>query len=472
MKKDYTFSVVMPIYNTAPYLEESISSIINQTIGFEDHIQLILVNDGSPDNAHEICTEFQTRYPDNVIYVPQENLGVSHARNNGLTYATGKYVNFFDSDDVWESDVFQIASDFFDTHADEIDAVCCLQKYFEAASGMHKLSRKFKDGDRVIDIHLSPQCILLNVTSVFIKTEVAKHYQFDTEISIGEDSTYITEVIFEKEKYGVLQSAVYYIRKRHAGNSLTQAPSKTKYTKTIDRYYAYLPKLSQKKFGTIIPYVQHAVLNGLMFRIVPTQRLPLTEEEKKVYVAKITDILRQMDDEIIVKAERMVPAIKLYLLKLKHGSLHASDLSIEKSRLLYKGMTICNLGLNRLDLYSLEIKNNTCIFTGKLSFPLMGDVALQARIDDRILSVPLTDNPGLERYSFNGELVRKYKEFTFTCPLETTAASIRFEVVYDGHTLIQKPVLKEQLAPLKTESMVYGSRRVSLKEKRILIEQI
>jgi len=54
----FTFSVVMAIYNTGRYLDESIGSLINQTIGFEE-IQLILVNDGSYDNSEEICLKYR-----------------------------------------------------------------------------------------------------------------------------------------------------------------------------------------------------------------------------------------------------------------------------------------------------------------------------------------------------------------------------------------------------------------------------
>ena len=63
----YKISVVMPIYNVEKYLEESILSVINQTIGF-DNIQLILVNDGSPDNCEEICLKYREKYPNYIVY--------------------------------------------------------------------------------------------------------------------------------------------------------------------------------------------------------------------------------------------------------------------------------------------------------------------------------------------------------------------------------------------------------------------
>ena len=87
----YKFSVVIPIYNVEDYVEETILSVINQTIGFEENIQMILVNDGSPDNSEDICLRYKDKYPDNIIYVKQENRGVSAARNNGMNYIEGKY---------------------------------------------------------------------------------------------------------------------------------------------------------------------------------------------------------------------------------------------------------------------------------------------------------------------------------------------------------------------------------------------
>ena len=96
---DYKFSVVIAIYNTEKYLNEAIDSVINQTIGFEDNIELILVDDGSTDSSGEICKQYQEKYPNNIKYIYQENQGQANARNNGMKIAKGAYLNFLDSDD-------------------------------------------------------------------------------------------------------------------------------------------------------------------------------------------------------------------------------------------------------------------------------------------------------------------------------------------------------------------------------------
>ena len=89
----FDFSVIMAVYNVERYLGESIDSLIDQSLSFEDNIQLILVNDGSTDGSLKVAEDYQKRYPNNIILLSKENGGVSSARNLGLKHATGKYIN-------------------------------------------------------------------------------------------------------------------------------------------------------------------------------------------------------------------------------------------------------------------------------------------------------------------------------------------------------------------------------------------
>ena len=85
-KEKYIFSVVIPVYNAEKYLSETVDSVIAQDIGFEKHIQIILVNDGSKDRSEELCLKYREKYPDNIVYISKENGGVSSARNQGIPY--------------------------------------------------------------------------------------------------------------------------------------------------------------------------------------------------------------------------------------------------------------------------------------------------------------------------------------------------------------------------------------------------
>ena len=64
MGNDFEFSVLMPIYNVEKYLADAIDSLINQSIGFEENIELVIVDDGSPDNSKDISLKYQEKYPE------------------------------------------------------------------------------------------------------------------------------------------------------------------------------------------------------------------------------------------------------------------------------------------------------------------------------------------------------------------------------------------------------------------------
>lgn len=93
-------SVIIPVYNVEPFIEETIQSILDQSY---KNIELILVNDGSKDRSGSICERYASK-GEKIYYFEQGNQGVSVARNNGLQKATGDYVYFMDSDDTIDSD--------------------------------------------------------------------------------------------------------------------------------------------------------------------------------------------------------------------------------------------------------------------------------------------------------------------------------------------------------------------------------
>lgn len=87
MNKEPMVSVIVPIYNVEKYLKRCIDSILNQTY---KNLEIILVDDGSPDKCPQICDEY-AKEDDRIIVIHNKNGGVSSARNAGLDIAKGKY---------------------------------------------------------------------------------------------------------------------------------------------------------------------------------------------------------------------------------------------------------------------------------------------------------------------------------------------------------------------------------------------
>lgn len=96
-------SVIIPVYNTALYLENCLDSILRQSY---THYEVIIVNDGSVDNSLSICKRYRAK-SDKFLLIDQKNQGVDSVRNNALDICTGDYVTFLDSDDFADADWLQ-----------------------------------------------------------------------------------------------------------------------------------------------------------------------------------------------------------------------------------------------------------------------------------------------------------------------------------------------------------------------------
>ncbi|MCR5609260.1 MAG: glycosyltransferase, partial [Lachnospiraceae bacterium] len=119
-------SVVIPIYNTAKYLDRCIKSVINQTL---KEIEIILVDDGSKDEAPSMCDEWAKKDA-RIEVIHKENGGLGFARNSGLEAASGEFVAFLDSDDFVEKDMYETLYNAAKEH--KVDTCLCgHKKYYD-----------------------------------------------------------------------------------------------------------------------------------------------------------------------------------------------------------------------------------------------------------------------------------------------------------------------------------------------------
>ena len=105
MENNYLVSVVIPVYNSEKFINNTLKSIVNTN--FIDY-EVILIDDGSTDNSIQVCRDFIYKYDlKNIKIITQSNSGVSSARNRGISEATGKYIYFMDSDDEVLENMFR-----------------------------------------------------------------------------------------------------------------------------------------------------------------------------------------------------------------------------------------------------------------------------------------------------------------------------------------------------------------------------
>ncbi len=97
MKRNDLVSIIIPCYNQAQYLEESVNSALEQTY---KNIEIIIINDGSTDNTEDIALDLQKIHPEKIRFISQKNTGVSEARNNAIKESKGQYILPLDADDL------------------------------------------------------------------------------------------------------------------------------------------------------------------------------------------------------------------------------------------------------------------------------------------------------------------------------------------------------------------------------------
>ena len=134
-------SIVVPVYKVEKYLSRCVDSIINQT--YKD-LEIILVDDESPDNCPAICDEY-ARKNSRVKVIHQKNAGVSAARNAGLDAALGEWIGFVDSDDWIEEETYEVA----------------LNAAVEQNADIVQWKLDFPGSTRKIDYGITQDCLLL-----------------------------------------------------------------------------------------------------------------------------------------------------------------------------------------------------------------------------------------------------------------------------------------------------------------------
>ena len=427
----YKFSVIIPVYNVENYLEETVESVIDQTIGFNDNIQMILVNDGSPDNSEAICLKYADMYKENIMYVKQENSGVSAARNTGLKYAEGKYINFLDSDDKWEKDVFKKAYDMFEKNPD-VDIIGVRQKFFEALSNYPSLDFKFNK-DKVVDIFNNYDHIQLSVTSGFVRESAIGNIRFDTRIKYSEDAKFLNEIIIKNCKLGIISSSVHLYRKRFSENSAIQTKNTKEdwYLITTELSYKYCFELSKKRFGYVIPYFQYYIAYDYQWRTKEYIPSSISKNVIEKFVKITKELLQDVEDYIIAEQKYMASEIKVELLSLKYGRKINKELNYIQHALYFNNKRIINLENEYLfQINSIEYKDDILYITGNTNYCLPDEDYKINVIINKTKRIPilLKDTNVNVRKIFGKEFIHN-KGFKIEIPIKDVK-NIRFEFVY------------------------------------------
>ncbi len=397
MIRNPVVSVIVPIYNTDKYLAEALDSIIAQTIGFEDYVELILINDGSPDESEKICLEYKEKFPENIVYIKQENSGVSSARNNGLSHATGEFVQFFDPDDKLSLNTLENTVSFFRKH-DDIDVVSIPIYFFDAMQGPHPNNNKFDDGTRIVDLSLgSTRFIQSNVVTTLLRKSAIKNIKFDLRLKYGEDGKFVNELLWSHLRMGLVAEAGYHYRKRGDGTSAVDSTTRNKnwYFGLIEHYLIEIAEKARESYGSIPRYVQNIILHDLRWRF-EQRDIPagvLTSDEEREYKELIRKSLQYIDDEVILDSLFIRRDLRLYILQYKHNMTDYKSLELhDDGRVSFNNTAVSEIVDKEplfIDLIHSSI--DSLIIEGWYGGVLGGYRTLRVRHGDKELKIALSE---------------------------------------------------------------------------------
>ncbi|MFL8712011.1 CDP-glycerol glycerophosphotransferase family protein [Clostridioides sp. GD02377] len=450
---EYKFSIVIPIYNVEEYLDCTIDSIINQeNINFKADIQIILINDGSPDNSEEICLKYKALYPNNIVYIHKENGGVSSARNEGLKFIKGKYVNFIDSDDKFDKNVLDKVYKFFECHYDEIDFVSIPLYFFELVEGEHGLNYKF-EVSKVIDIFEEYKSIQLHSGSSFFKNEITKRFEFDKNLKYAEDTKFLTNILLEKCKFGVISDAKYFYRRRKNMSSAIQNGKNRKewYNEYIINFSSYVLKYAKYKLGVIPKYIQYLVMYDLQWRVSVSNLSDdiFNDEEKIEFKKNLKTVLLDVEDSIIIEQKNIYIEHKLFCIKLKYGSQINISKIINANEIYY--------GINEKFIYKLSnfkpridflhVQDNQFVIEGFLNYLDAfkdEDISVIAKCNSVIYTSEVLENVVYDKFSLD-EVILQRKYFSIKIPLSNNMENrvIELFVKSNGIEIKTKPIFNK-----------------------------
>ncbi len=218
MKENNIISIIVPVFNSEKTLIRCIESIINQSYRF---LEIILINDGSTDSSGEICELYEKREK-RIRYFTQLNKGVSAARNFAIQQATGKYIQFVDSDDYIDEKFCEIMVNILKNN--DCKLAICGYKYEDDFGNIHK-EIDYDDiiFDNIYEMRGHFEKIycknLINIccNKLYLKNYIIEN--FDENKCLGEDLifnlTYFNNIIIKKGKIGCINAKLYYYIKNN-----------------------------------------------------------------------------------------------------------------------------------------------------------------------------------------------------------------------------------------------------------------
>ena len=319
----YKVSVIMPIYNDAEYLENSLNSVISQTVGFEN-IELILIDDKSTDGSRDILEKYSKEYPNIKTVFLDENSGCpGFPRNIGIKSATSDYIMFIDADDEYFP---EICDKLYNTIiSEDTDVVGC--DWLETDNYSTVRSSLSSDGVVVGDeiVYIGGYAIWM---CIFKKSIILDNSIYFPNLSVAVDLVFTLTYFLHSKKLIYLKDFVgyHYIRR---DNSVS-ATSLNNSINSIKAYELMFNILEEDKgnydlnrfFKIMIPVpITKAIILGNKYEIKEILSCLYDFEKKINFTGKLPIIFQVINFFILHKNLNMATYVCLFISKVRKSNL-------------------------------------------------------------------------------------------------------------------------------------------------------
>lgn len=442
MRGDYLFSVVIPICGDSEGLSDTLESVICQDIGFEEHIQMILVcnSERQAQEAGRLCQDYERRYPDNILCAVPEGAeaDVSAARNSGVKYIEGQYVTFMEAGDRWSGSSFRMVHEFDQTCEEKVDLVFCPRRYGAGNDGQLVC----EEDSGIVDIGEQYRRIQNCLAAGFIRAEAVRSHTFHCKCQEASGAVYVNEILLDRQRYGFVAEGESVGRADGnlcpgglPGMRKGQNMSKAWYLEMSQAYYMELIHQSVSRYERVIPYIQYLICSDFQWRLREDSSCALTAEEQKEYEADLRDMLSYMDDDMICRPPKMYVEYKLFALSLKYGCDIMDQLVYRKGRLYFGKASIYSLQSKSLfSIDVLAVESGSLQLSGRIWCPFADNIHIYFE-NDRGERFPVKQVPaGFRKAVIFGKEMIRVRGYEAELPL----AGVRGYSVF-GHYLDQKP---------------------------------
>ena len=458
--KGFKFSCIMAVYNVEEYLEEALESLLTQDIGFEDNIQIVLVDDGSTDGSGKMCDDYAALYPLNIVAIHKENEGPSSARNAGIQKATGEYITYVDPDDMLSKNTLGFVYEFFSENKEYVDVVCIPLYFFGSMKGQHLLNGKFKKGSRIINLNIESDAKLLSAASSFYKSEIVKSHSFNTGLHVSEDLFFNYMLFLNKPYFGVVADGIYHYRRRDSLKSLSLTRGR------YDKPHNYIPYLknihlslietAKNKHDYIPKFLQSLIVYDLQWYIKQNE-IPngvLSDSEKQEFFRLLSEVFSVVDDAIIMSASHLWLEHKLRILQLKYNIQPSLQFTQNDIRLFYRDTHCGWLSALPLRIGVIESSDKHIFINGYFSiytFMADGSHELMAKTNNGEFACSLGEF--LPASMSLGTPTVFQMDFAVKIPICDIAArdSLEFSYFYNGQRVFANRVIFTNRSPLSNK---------------------